>query len=580
MLVSLRIKDLAIIDELDVEFSPGLNILTGETGAGKSIVLGALGLILGERASTEDIRSQCDRARVEALFDLAHLPRVRKWLEAHGLEAADEGELVVAREIQRSGKSRAFLMGALVPVTVLRELGDLLVDIHGQHQHQSLLQPEAHLAALDDFAQNAEARRRVADLHAQWTDLRRQLAALMTDARELARRKDMLAFQVREIAAAALEPGEDAALEQERQRLVHAETLVQAATAAEDLLAAGEQSEATVLALLAQVESELQVLARHDETTAPLLEELREERFKLEDIAARVRSYRAGLELDPQRLQFVDDRLDAIRQLKRKYGETIEEILALLEENERELTRLEHRDEEIERVRGELGRAGEAFGQACAELSAARQARARELEKALVKFLADLNMPRTRFAVAFERQPAEPGEGVRIDGREWRADAAGADRGEFLISPNPGEDLKPLRKIVSGGEISRIMLALKSLIAKTDRIPTLVFDEIDVGIGGATADRVGEKVLQLSQTHQILCITHLPQIAARAQTHFAVEKRFANGRTATDVRRLDGGQRSAELARMLEGAQITELGRQHAEQMIRQAAGDKGGGRK
>jgi DNA repair protein RecN (Recombination protein N) len=575
MLVSLRIKDLAIIDSLDIEFARGLNILTGETGAGKSIVLGALGLILGERASTEDVRSQCERARVEASFDMSRLPRVAAWLEAHGLDSGD-GDLVIGREIHRSGKGRIFIMGALVPAATLRELGDLLVDIHGQHQHQSLLQAETHLEALDDFARDAAERERVAAHFAQWQAVRRRLADLSADERELERRKDMLAYQVREIEAAQLEAGEDTALAQERERLVHAETLVEAAATAEEWLIEGEHTDTTVMSLLSQIEMELQTIARHDGSMEPLLEELREERFKLEDLAARVREYRAALEADPQRLQAVEDRLDLIRQLKRKYGATIEEIAALLGENRRELERLENRDTEIAKVTAELERAGRALAESCEALSTARRAAAKQLEKGLVQFLADLNMPKTRFAVAFDRQSVGEGDGVRLDGRPWRVEATGVDRVEFLISPNPGEDVKPLRKIASGGEISRIMLALKSLIAKTDRIPTLVFDEIDVGIGGATADRVGEKIAQLAATHQIICITHLPQIAARADTHFSVEKKVAGGRTSTVVRRLDSDERTGELARMLGGAQVTEIGRRHAAQLIKSAKGDPG----
>jgi len=571
MLLSLRIQDLAIIDELDIEFSPGLNILTGETGAGKSIILGALELILGARGVSDDIRSQCDRARVEAVFDMGGLPRVHRWLEAHGIEREGEDDLLIARELLRSGRSRNFILGSLLPVALVRELGDLLVDIHGQHQHQSLLAVEAHREALDDFAQTEELRAAVASLYEQWQERGRSLADLSRDERELERRKDMLAYQVQEIEAAQLVAGEDVELEQEQQRLAHAEALSQAASNAVDLLCEGECTETTVFALLARVVDELVAMNRFDPTTVALTEELREERFRIEDLVARLRDYRTSLDPDPQRLQAIEDRLDLIRQLKRKYGATIEEITVLCEANRQELDRLEHRDGEIERIKGELEEAARALGEAAEELSRARQAGARTLEKALVEVLAELNMPHTHFLVELARDPVEPGEGVPISGRFYRVGPTGVDNVEFLISPNPGEDLKPLRKIASGGELSRIMLGLKSLIAKKDKIPTLVFDEIDVGIGGATAEHVGEKMAELSQTHQILCITHLPQIAARAHTHFAVEKRIAGGRALTTIRRLGTTERPVELARMLEGSQVTELGRRHAAQMIRQA---------
>ena len=575
MLLSVRIQDLAIIDELDIEFSPGLNILTGETGAGKSIILGALELILGGRGSPDDIRSQRDRARVEAVFDVSRLPRVRAWLERHGIEIGDD-DLLIAREISRSGRGRNFIMGSLAPLADVRELGDLLVDIHGQHQHQSLLRAESHLEALDDFAQADDRRETVAVLYAQWQELGRRLADLSRDEREIERRKDTLAFQVKEIEAARLVAGEDAQLEQDRLRLSHAEALAQAALHAEDILSAGEASEATVLALLARAEDDAAVLAKFDPSAAGLAGELRDERFRLEDIASRLRQYRAALDPDPPRLEAVEDRLDLIRQMKRKYSATIEEIQALGETNRRELERLEHRDDELEAVKVEILQVAEALGEACEELSRARQAAARRLEKALVQALAGLNMPQTRFSIALAREPAEPGEGgIPMGGQHVRVGAAGVDQVEFLMAPNPGEDLKPLRKIASGGELSRIMLALKALIAKSDRIPTLVFDEIDVGIGGATAERVGEKMAELSRIHQILCITHLPQIAARANTHFAVEKKIVGGRAETTVRRLAASERPAELARMLEGAQVTDLGRRHAAQMIRQAKRNK-----
>jgi len=570
MLVSLRIQDLAIIDELDIEFTAGLNILTGETGAGKSIILGALELILGGRGSPEDIRSQCDRARVEAVFDLRDLPYVRDWLESHGIEC-DDDDLLIARELSRSGKSRNFVMGSLAPLSLLRELGDLLVDIHGQHQHQSLLSVENHLDALDRFAQTDPLRERVASLCAQWQELGRRLADLSRDERELERRKDTLAFQVGEIEVARLVAGEDVQLEQERQRLAHAEALVQAASHAEDLLSEGESTDTAALTLLGRIEDDVAVLARFDATTAPLADELREARFRLEDIALRLGHYRASLDLDPQRLEAVEDRLDLIRQMKRKYGATIEDILALGEENRRELDRLEHRDDELERLKNERSEAAEALAASCEELSQARQAGSRILEEALVEVLDELNMPDARFAAEIARDPTESDDGLEIGGCRFRVGPTGVDRVEFLIAPNPGEDLKPLRKIASGGELSRIMLALKSLMAGNDRIATLVFDEIDVGIGGATAERVGEKMADLSQTHQILCITHLPQIAARAQTHFAVEKNIVAGRAVTGVRRLTAAERPIELARMLEGAQVTDLGRRHAAQMIRQA---------
>lgn len=569
MIRELRIRNLAIIEDLRLEFSPGLNILTGETGAGKSIILGALRLILGERSAAEDVRTGEEAAEAEALIDGPLAPRVMDLLAEAGLEAGAEG-MVLRREVAASGKSKAVINGRLAPAHQLKALGDLLVDLHGQHQHQSLLAAENHLAALDAFAETASELAAMGNNHARWSEAREALRRMHGDERAMEREKDSLEFQVSEIQAAELRVGEEEELAAEHSRLQNAEALREAAARAFAALSEAEAEAPSAADLMRLAETELNEIARLDEAQAPLAELLADMVFRLDEAAGQLRDYADGLESDPRRLQQVDDRLDLIRNLKRKYGGSIQEILEACESYRKRLNSLTNRSEEIERLEKEVARCEAQLAQAAMKLSAKRQKAARAFEKRMEAELAELQMERAQFRVDIQRETASEGHGIAIDGARCVVSAQGIDRVEFLLASNPGESLKALRKVASGGELSRIMLAMKSILAERDAIPTLVFDEIDTGISGATATVVGEKMRRLAATHQVICITHLPQIASRATRHFAVEKISRNKRMVTQVRMLEDDQRIEEIARLLGGNAASKAGRQHAAELLRQ----------
>jgi DNA repair protein RecN (Recombination protein N) len=567
MLREFHIHNLAIIDELAMELSLGLNVLTGETGAGKSIILGALNLILGERASAEDIRTGCTEARVEAVFDCSARRPVNEFLEENNLPL-NEGEVIVRREITRSGKGRCLVNGVLLPLYQLKALGELLVDLHGQHQHQSLLSRTAQLDVLDAFGDYSNVLEEYRTTYKAYREKQKAHSALSQSEQEVERRKGFLQFQIDEISKARLAENEDSELELERARLLNAEKLTLAATTLYDLLYEGEKQGTSVVQLLAQADAELTTLISTEPNMGHLADTLAEIKAKIEDVAAAARSYAGCIEKDPERLDEVESRLELIRKLKRKYGSTVADILSQLEAFKKELSQLEHRSDELTVLERELDELGSRVEQLAEELSQRRKESARTFERRLVAELKELNMPRTRFTVQFWRAERATDE-LPVHRSPYSFTANGADQMEFLISPNPGEDLRPLKKIASGGELSRIMLALKSLTAGKDRIPTLVFDEIDVGISGKAADRLGDKMAQLGRTHQIICITHLPHIAARATTHYAVSKTVEKARTVTFVQRLDYHTRLEELARLLDGKGESSISRKHAEEMLR-----------
>ncbi|MBN1868020.1 DNA repair protein RecN [Candidatus Sumerlaeota bacterium] len=622
MLVRLRIKNLAIIDDLTLDLSDGFTVLTGETGAGKSIILGALNLVLGERASAEDVRSGCDSAEVEALFDLSGSPQVRELLGEMGpSDASETAELVVRREVSAQGRSRCLANGRLATLAQVRTIGDLLVDLHGQHQHQSLLRVELHREILDDFAGDSIA----PDLNAyralfdRYGEAMRRLRALDRDEREIERQKGILEFQVDEIRKASLEPGEDERLEEERRRLEHAESLGRSTLGATDLLYEGETQETTAADLFGQAKNLVAEAARLDPSLEPELRRLESLHSELQDVARSLRSYADSLEHDPERLAEVEDRVHLIRSLKRKYGASIEEILAEGARFAEELHALTHGREEQERLETERAELEKKMVRAAESLSAGRREAADKFSRALSRHLKDLEMPSVRFEVRLDREEAARSAGVdevdgvdgvdevdRVDrikrsprstastlstsstpstvsaaggahaipfpgGATYRVHEWGVDQVEFLISPNPGEELKALRRIASGGELSRIMLALKALMSAQDQVPTLVFDEIDTGISGKTGTRVGEKMAALGERRQVVCITHLPQIAARAASHFAVRKVREKGRTLTRVERLDPKDRVGEIARLLGGQEESALALRHARELLAQS---------
>ena len=548
MLTDLAIHNIAIIDSLHVVFQPGLNILTGETGAGKSIIIDAVNQILGGRASADLIRSGEDEARVEAVFDLTGAPEVAADLAAAEITTGDE--LIVKRTVSRAGKNRVFLNGSLATTTQLAAVAPRLINIYGQHESQTLLRLANHLELLDGFGRLLPLRASYAACYAEHRRTLAELGLLEKDGQEAARRLDLLTFQSEEIAAAAPVPGEDEELERERLLLAHAGRLLQGTSGAFERLYGDDGA---LLTRLAEVRRNLADCAAVDSRLVPLEESLAGAALQLEDVALALRDYAAKVEADPRRLQTVDDRLDLLRTLKRKYAPTIEEILARKAAIDRERDALVHRGEnreDLERHRDELAAELLRQGQ---ELSTRRRETAVKLAETMSGQLRELAMKDALFLADF--QPFdEPGP-------------TGLDRMEFLFSPNPGEAPRPLARIASGGELSRLMLALKQVHPESD-VPTLIFDEVDTGIGGSVSSLVGEKLRRVAQRQQVLCITHLPQVAVYADHHFRVEKRTVAGRTTTTVTPLDEAARIEEISRMLGGATITETTRKHAREMI------------
>ncbi|MDQ6604401.1 MAG: DNA repair protein RecN [Chloroflexota bacterium] len=580
MLVELSIQNIAIIDRLRVTFEPTLNALTGETGAGKSIIIDALGAVVGGRTSPDMLRTGEERARIEAVFDLGDRndPALIALLDEAGIEHED-GTLILARDLQSNGRSVARINGQTVTVGLLGRVGERLVDIHGQSAHLSLLRPATHLDFLDAYAGLMERRAQLAALVTRVRRIRAERAELEQDDRELARRTDLLRFQVDEIASASLEPDEDEALRAERHRLSNASNLQVIADTVYRTLREGTPPRGTsVVEGLRDVAKNLGELAKLDPALAEAESEVDEMVYLLEDVAATVRTYRDTVEDNPARLADVEDRLALIRDLERKYGGTVEEVLAFGEEAQRELAALEGSEERLAQLRVEEATVLRQIGERAGKLSQARQKAASRLARAVEAEIAHLAMGRTRFTV-FQSQEDDL-EGAPVGGEDGHArhlafDARGVDRVEFLIAPNAGEAPKPLARIASGGETARLMLALKSVLAAADATPTLVFDEVDVGIGGRSGQVVGETLSSLARTHQVLCITHLAQVAAFADGHFRIIKRDVRGRTISDVERLDEPERIEELAAMLDGVPITPVARASARDLAERAAAQK-----
>ncbi len=554
MLLELVVENYAVVERLRVRFHAGLNLLTGETGSGKSLVVDALALLLGGRASSEVIRAGADRARVSGLFEVASDAALRGVLEEAGLQL-DGDELLIEREILPGGKSRAYVLNRPATVALLRQLAPYLGDIHGQHDQQRLFEPEAQREMLDAFGGHAALLDEVASLYERWRGVRDELAEVERAERERLRLADLWSFQRREIEAAAPAPGEDAALEAERRVLKNVVTLEEHATAAYEALYDAPNS---ALAQLRQVGRHLEELSRIDAAVEPLRETLRQAEVALQEAAHELRGYLGRLEADPVRLEQIEARLALLDRLKRKYGPTLEEVLAFLAKVRADLEAMESAEERRGRLEREREALEQAYREAAARLREGRRAAAARLERELEGELQELAMERTAFRVEIE-----PGE--------WTA--RGADRVSFLVSTNPGEPLRPLEKVASGGELSRIALALKTRLARSGRAATggrtLVFDEVDSGVGGGAAETVGRRLKQLAATDQVLCVTHLPQIAAFADHHYHVAKRELGGRSVASIEELTGEARVRELGRMLSGRRLTEEALRHAERLIR-----------
>ncbi|MBL7183911.1 MAG: DNA repair protein RecN [Anaerolineae bacterium] len=573
MLVELNVRDFAIIDELHLDFSPGLNVLTGETGAGKSIIIDAVSTLLGGRADSTMIRSGTDEARVEGIFHLdeAIKEAVLPLLQKDGLEGDDEDILVLAREIRRERRSICRVNGRAVTLGTLESIGQHLVDIHGQTEHLSLLRVREHIVFLDRYGDLWAMRREVADLVCELRQVRQELDALVRDERELARRADLLAYQIQEIAAANLRVGEEKELSEERTRLANAEHLTELANEAHRALYAGEEGHLSAIDLLGQVVHSLTSLEKIDSGLKEQRQTVEETSYRLEDLARSLRTYRDSIEFSPARLRQVDERLDLIYNLKRKYGDSIAEILAFGEAAQRELDGIVHREEQVEELEARETELLRQIGALAAQLSAQRRAAGEQLGEAIEAELKHLGMEGARFGVAIEQREAE--DGVWVGDKRMRFDTTGIDRVEFLIAPNVGEPLKSLAKIASGGEASRLMLALKTVLSAADHTPTLIFDEIDAGIGGRAGGVVGNKLWRLTAEtgpsdmgHQVLCVTHLPQLAGYGDVHFRVDKGVSGERTLTTVQQLAEEERIEELASMLGTA--TRATRRSAQELL------------
>ncbi|HRN66755.1 MAG TPA: DNA repair protein RecN [Promineifilum sp.] len=558
MLSELFVRNFAIIDELRLQLDPGFNVLTGETGAGKSIILDAVTLILGGRADSTVIRAGKDEAYVEATFQLDATLRetLRPVLETEGLDEEGVDYVVLAREMRANGRNICRVNGRTVSLSVLRQVADPLIDIHGQGEHLSLLRPRAHLPLLDAFGGLESERRELAaevhKLHA----IQRELEALRRSSRDMNQRIEMLQFKVQEIIAAALKPDDEESLRVERIRLANAEQLGRFAGEAIALLSTVDEDRSSVIDLLGRVEHDMAQLARLDDTRQESLSNLQGIGFQLNEIAAELQDYLDALEYDPRRLNAVEGRLELISDLKRKYGEaSVAGLLAAAEKAEAELRTLENSGTRTAELEAEQETFLRRIGRMAGALSQKRRAAAEQLSAAVETHLADLKMEGARFGVDFQAQDTPAGAILSLDGEERRLafDQTGIDQVEFLISANPGEPLKPMARVASGGETARLMLALKTALAQVDQTPTLIFDEIDQGIGGRVGDVVGRKLWGLAAEagHQVVVVTHLPQLAGYGDIHFHVSKAVADGRTITHVDALDMVGRVRELAAML-----------------------------
>ena len=560
MLTELRIVNFALIEQLSLQFQSGFTVLTGETGAGKSLLIDAIALLVGGRASTDQIRSGEDEAQLEAAFHLPNTHPLIQRLRQHEIIGQNESELILRRVLSRSGRHRVYVNGSLCPLRVLEELGGTLVDIHGQHEQQSLLAAAKQLDALDAFGRLFELRGRYEQTYQGWKELRTQLDALQRDLADRARHEEILRFQAGEIEQAGLLPDEEERLRHERQRLAHAYRLRELADQAHIELQADEQQ--AVLTRLGRVGRALAELAQTDPAMSDCEQSATESAIQLKDLAGRLRDYVQQLEADPDRQAIVEDRLDLIQRLKKKYGGSVEAVLTAGRAAQEELQLLDNREARTAELTAQLDEEALRLSVLAQQLFKKRVEAAKRMTTLVETELAALKMDQAIFQVTVASDESADGLGP-----------TGHDRVEFLLSSNTGEPPRPLGRVASGGELSRIMLALKTVLAEMDQVPVLVFDEIDTGVGGAVAAAMGTRLRKLGVFHQVFCITHLPQVASQAEHHLLVEKGLEGQRTSTCVRALKGMGREEEIARMLGGLIVTKKVRETAAELI---AGTKG----
>lgn len=547
MLSLLHIENIAVIECSDISFDRGFNVLTGETGAGKSIVIDAISAILGERAYRDMIRTGSSKASVRAVF--TDVPQF-SWFEENGVEY--DSETVIQRDIHLDGKNVCRVNGSLVSVSILRKLGLQLINIHGQHDSASLLDEANHLTFLDAFAANEDLRTIYAAKYHAVSELRKEIQRMTMDEGEKLRRMETLRFQIEEISKANLEPGEDEALEERRKLLQNAEKLSTGMDTAVDCLYGGDETEGAST-LLAQAEWELARLSKYTDAFQQLHERVADLMYQVRDVADEVRDARDDLSYSADELEQIESRLDVIHRLRRKYGVTCEDILRYLEDAKKELDEIEFADDHLERLKAKEKKAGQEARAAALVLRDSRKKTAQILAERILLELSQLDMPRVQFSCEFT---------------ETELTADGADAVVFYMSANAGEALKSMSKVASGGELARIMLAMKNVLAEMDQVATLIFDEVDTGVSGRAAQKVAEKLRSVAVHKQVLCVTHLPQLAALANTHFLIAKREENGRTYTSVTPLEPEGRKHELARIIGGANITETTLKSAEEML------------
>jgi len=561
MLVHLVITDFAIIKHLDLALREGLNILSGETGAGKSIIITAINLILGGRSSADLIRTGCSEAVVEGLFDLTGTPGLTRLLEEAGIPF--NGDLLIKRTISRGGRNRVFINGSLAALQTLSRLGPRLISISGQYEHQLLLRPENHLYLLDRFSSLEDERAELGRLFDRHQNLKGEITSLEEEIKTQKEREELTRFQIQEIEMAGPVPGEDDLLEEEKRRLQHAEELL-------DMVSTGYQdlyeSQDSALSSVAHCVKALEKGSKIAPELASVKTALTDIEAQIEDVSFALRDFRKSIQLDPQRLNQVVERLDILNRLKRKYGATIEDILRFKEALASRMFDLENRLQQIGRLSRQLNDLQSALVQKAGDLSRKRHNGAEGFRTAVETELRQLHMQDTRFRVRFEFPPDHDGISAEQGLANMRPE--GLDRLEFMISPNPGEKLRPLSKIASGGELSRIMLAIRTILSRTASVETVIFDEVDAGISGAAAEVVGKKIASLAAYHQIVCITHLPQIACQGNTHFVVRKQVKGGRTEAAITELSTEARTRELARLLGGRDITPRALAHAREML------------
>jgi DNA repair protein RecN (Recombination protein N) len=569
MLRELSIRNLAVIEEVNVAFHHGFHVLTGETGAGKSILIDALSLVVGGRGSADMVRYGCDKAEMEGMFDLPQVHPVWAVLQRLGVKASAEEMLVIRRELSAQGKSSSRVNGQLVTMTMLREIGECLVNIHGQHEHQSLLRSEQHLEWLDLFAGDLliERKQQYGHVFGELQQARTSLKDIEVSTRQNEQMLDLYRFQIEEISAAKLKAGEDEWLAEERRKLMCAGKRMDAVSEAYELLYGGQGLDA-----ISKAVSKLTDIQGYDSAVlSPLLEQLQSAFYQAEDAAFQLRSYQEGIESDPGLLAEVDDRLNMINNLKRKYGETIPDILAYLDKIIMERDKIENRDQLLEQLQAQEAKLYKEALALAQELSKLREHASATLSSSIEKELGQLQMSAAKFGVQLEQTSSAASQNGRV-----KLHATGMDEAIFMLSSNPGEPMKPLSKIASGGEMSRIMLAMKSIFAEIDQVPVLIFDEVDTGVSGRAAQAIAEKLSKLAAKCQVFSITHLPQVACMADHHYEIRKQVVSARTSTSVAELSDHIRIEELARMLGGVEVTEKTRHHAQEMLDLAYKQKG----